>query len=127
MMQRGRWFGVALITVAVVATAGGPASAAATRRPFDPVRKLGRGLANVTLGLLELPFRISVVYEGHGVGAAAFWGSLAGIQAAVTRMVVGAVEVVTFPLPLPRVGYGPIVEPEFLLNPKEPVETAGGS
>ncbi len=127
MTQRGRRFGVALLALAVVVTAWEPGAAAATKRPFGPVRKLGRGLANVSLGVLELPFRISVVYEDHGVGAAAFWGSLAGIQAAVTRMVVGAVEVVTFPLPLPRVGYGPIVEPEFLLNPKEPVETAGSS
>ncbi|MBI2104968.1 MAG: exosortase system-associated protein, TIGR04073 family [Candidatus Omnitrophica bacterium] len=125
MTQRARRIGVALIALAVVAAAWEPSAAAATQRPFGPVRKLGRGLANVALGVLEVPFRIGVVYEDHGVGAAAFWGSLAGIQAAVARIVVGAVEVVTFPLPLPRVGYGPIVEPEFLLNPKEPVETTG--
>ncbi|MBI3458041.1 MAG: exosortase system-associated protein, TIGR04073 family [Candidatus Rokubacteria bacterium] len=126
MTQRARRLGVALIALAVVVTAWEPGAAAAGR-PFGPVRKLGRGLANVALGVLEVPFRISAVYRDHGVGAAAFWGPLAGIQAAATRIVAGAVEAVTFPLPLPRVGYRPIVEPEFLLNPKEPVETVNGS
>jgi putative exosortase-associated protein (TIGR04073 family) len=127
MAQRARRVGVALIIAAVVATAGGPSSAAAAKRPFGPDRKLGRGLANIALGVLEVPFRIGIVYEHHGIGAATFWGPIAGIHAALTRIVVGAVEAVTFLLPLPGVGYGPIVEPEFLLNPEEPVDTVGRS
>lgn len=86
----------------------------------DPVRKLGRGLANTFGGILEIPLGIERVSAVEGPVAGVSTGLLYGLGAAVTRMAVGVGEVLTFVFPLPEVGYGPILKPEFLLNPSAP-------
>jgi len=81
----------------------------------DPVRQLGRGLSNVTTGVLEIPFNmISVGKESGDVGGATY-GLFRGIERFFIREFVGVFEIVTFP-----VGWAPIIEPEF---PFEPVKT----
>ena len=83
----------------------------------QPIRKLSRGLANTATGVLEIPLTIATVGQEEGPVAGLSWGLLLGLGAAVTRTVVGVAETLTFPFPLPRTGYEPILEPEFLLRP----------
>ena len=82
------------------------------------LRKLGRGVANVTTSTLEVPKAIQESFYDDGPMAAATYGLLDGIYKFVARTVVGVFEIVTFPFPLPE-DYAPIVEPEFLFSPDE--------
>lgn len=79
-----------------------------------PLRKLGRGLANIVTGWTELPITISQNYKkrGHNI-AGAFYGLPVGIVRGVSRTAIGVYEIVTFPLPIPE-HYKPIMEPEFV-------------
>jgi putative exosortase-associated protein (TIGR04073 family) len=88
-------------------------------------RKLGRGITNVALGALEIPMRIYDVNEEEGGFAAVTYGVLKGICYFVAREVIGVVEIVTFPVPLPGAtvdthetgwGYGPLMRPEFVVD-----------
>ncbi len=85
----------------------------------NPIRKLGRGVANCVTAPLELFFAIQDVGGREGPVAGIFVGTAYGVAAAFTREAVGLTEIVTFPAPLPNVGFGPIVEPEFMFDPDE--------
>ncbi len=75
------------------------------------VAKLGRGLAGVTCGFLELPGNI--VEETRENGAVGIpIGFAYGLGMFVTRELVGVYEVLTSPLPVPP-GYRPILSPEY--------------
>jgi putative exosortase-associated protein (TIGR04073 family) len=78
----------------------------------DPMRQLGRGLANVVAGVWEVPYNIYRVKENDGDMAGATYGTIRGVARFVTREVVGVFEVLTFPF-----GWSPIIEPEFPLQP----------
>ena len=91
-----------------------------------PIRKLGRGISNVAFGVFEVliqPYRIN---ETEGGVAALTYGVLKGVFYFGGRVVVGAVEIVTFPIPLPGAstskytwsswGYGPLMEPEWVFS-----------
>lgn len=90
------------------------------------VRKLGRGISNAAFGALELPIQICITnFEEGGIAAVTF-GVLKGTGYFILREVVGVVEIVTFPVPLPGcpndpydvgAGYGPILEPEWIITP----------
>lgn len=82
------------------------------------LRKLGRGVANVVTGAIEVPKAIQETFYEEGPVAAASWGLFDGIYKFVARTVVGVYEIATFPIPLPA-RYEPIVEPEFLFSPEE--------
>jgi putative exosortase-associated protein (TIGR04073 family) len=75
-------------------------------------RKAGRGLAGLTLGVLEVPGNI--VQETRDHGAARGWslGFVMGLGKIVSRTLVGAFELLTAPFPLPE-GFKPVLEPEF--------------
>ena len=116
---RPRWC-LAVAALVVAAVAAMPIAHAEMIDRYagqNPIRKLGRGLANTFGGLLEVPMTISHVSAQEGPVAGFTVGTLYGAGAAVTRTVVGVAEVLTFPFPLPDIGYGPILLPEFLLNP----------
>ena len=90
-------------------------------------RKLGRGIVNVGFGALELPIRIFEVNFNEGGLAACTFGVLSGLGYVVVREVVGVVEILTFPFPLPGcpndpqgygAGYGPILTPEWVVTPE---------
>ena len=92
------------------------------------VRKLGRGISNVAFGALEFPIVWHQVNFEEGGLAACTYGILRGVVAVVIREVVGVVEIVTFPFPLPgcselpdcpKAGYGPIIQPEWILTPAQ--------
>lgn len=79
--------------------------------------QLGRGIANVGTGFVDIPSTMVEVKEEQGEIAGATVGTIKGVGRAVTRMVVGVFEVVTFPA-----GRPPIVEPEFVLQDRDTVK-----
>ncbi|MBI4597135.1 MAG: exosortase system-associated protein, TIGR04073 family [Candidatus Omnitrophica bacterium] len=89
-----------------------------------PTRKLGRGVANLFTAAFELPPRVAQTYDARGAVAALSWGILDGCRAFAVRTAAGAVEMATFLLPWPGAGYEPMVEPEFLLDPHDPVQAS---
>ena len=85
----------------------------------NPIRKLGRGLANVVTAPLELFVAIQDIGSHEGPIAGIFVGTLYGAAAVIEREAAGLVEIVTFPVPLPNAGFEPIVEPEFVFGSDE--------
>lgn len=94
----------------------------------DPIRKLGRGICNVAFGVCEVPLKIYYVNQEDGGLAAVTYGPLKGVAYCVAREVVGVIDIVTFPMPLPGCpddsrdtgwGYGPIMRPEWIFTPYE--------
>lgn len=73
--------------------------------------KLGRGISNVAFGWLDIPKGIESVGQEHNFLAGLTWGPIYGTGQALKRTLVGAYEVVTFPVP-----QEPIVRPEFVLE-----------
>jgi putative exosortase-associated protein (TIGR04073 family) len=75
-------------------------------------RKLGRGLAAMTTGFLEIPgnmvkeSRETTQVRGFTLGFAK------GLGAVVVRELVGVYEFLTCPFDIPK-GYAPIIQPEF--------------
>ena len=104
----------------VVFTMTTPVCAATLEETAKPLRKLSRGLANSVAGILALPVTMTQVGQEEGPVAGMSWGLFLGLGAAITRTLVGVAEVLTFPFPLPAVGYGPLIKPEFLLQPENP-------
>ncbi len=81
-----------------------------------PVKKLGRGAANVVTSPFELTKCMGDTKAEKGVFAGLTWGVLKGAVNIVKRAVVGVYEIATFPIPLPK-DYEPILEdPEFFLQ-----------
>lgn len=98
----------------IVMLSAPPASAS------SPLRKLGRGVANLLTGWIELPAQITTETEINGSWSALTVGVLKGTAFTVGRTVLGAVEIATFPLAnfSNQAGsdpYGPLVEPEFVV------------
>ena len=79
-----------------------------------PVRKLGRGVANILTGVAELPLEMERTAHAEGQMAGATVGTLRGVGMAIGRTLAGGFEVLTFPFPNPTGGYTPIVQPEHL-------------
>jgi len=81
-----------------------------------PIKKLGRGLANIVTCPLEIIKGVSDANSENGPIAAISFGVLKGVFNTGIRVVVGAYEVITFPIPIPR-DYSPILtDPEFFLE-----------
>ncbi len=76
-------------------------------------KKLGRGISNLAFGWLEIPKGIEDVGDEHNVFAGVTWGPLSGLGNAVKRTVLGAYEIVTFPVPVTGNFDSPI-QPEFV-------------
>lgn len=101
-----------LLAVLAVLMIGAPDASAAHACPAT--RKLGRGVANLFLGVTEIPRSMIEVGRFHGQVAGATWGLAEGLCKTVARMAVGVVEIVTFPVPFPKADYEePIMRPEF--------------
>lgn len=79
---------------------------------YTATRKLGRGVASVIYGMLEVPG--NMVQEGRVNGPlyGATVGLFLGAGKMVARIPVGVYEVLTSPFEMPA-GYEPILEPEF--------------
>jgi putative exosortase-associated protein (TIGR04073 family) len=99
----------ALVLASIVLSLLGPAAAAAKD---GPARKLGRGFANLGLGVLAIPGQVIETTRESGPALGVTWGIVKGTAVMLATEVVGLFEVVTCPFATPP-GYGPILEPEF--------------
>ena len=90
-----------------------------------PLEKLGRGVANIAFGPLELIQQPLDVAEAKGNIAALTYGVFRGIGMTVARVVVGVVDITTFLMPLPGCtddpedvgwGYGPMMRPAWVID-----------
>ena len=91
----------------------------------NPIEKLGRGVANVAFGPLELLMKPYDVANEKGNIAGLTYGVFKGVAYTIAREVVGVVDIVTFPVPLPGCtddpldagwGYGPIMRPAWVVD-----------
>jgi len=89
-----------------------PAVAGAEEEANTATRKLGRGLAGMTLGFLEVPGNIVQESRTNGVASGMTIGLAMGVGKLVARELVGVYEVVTAPFALPA-DYEPVLQPEF--------------
>jgi putative exosortase-associated protein (TIGR04073 family) len=116
MAHQGRWAALtAGLLVAFVVVAAEPAQADDCGG-CPAFRKLGRGLANVVFGVVEVPAVMIQTGRVHGHTAGFFVGSLKGICRGAARIGAGVVDTVTFPFPFPEMTYGPLMLPEFPPN-----------
>jgi len=97
---------IAIVTILSIATAS---------YAQDPAKKLGRGVANILTGWLEIPKNIynTSIEANPMVGITV--GTAKGIGMSIVRTGAGVYEVFTFPFPLPE-DYVPILEPEFVFQ-----------
>lgn len=97
---------VALVTILSIATAS---------YAQDPAKKLGRGIANILTGWVEIPKNIynTSIESNPLVGLTV--GTAKGIGMSIVRTGAGVYELITFPFPLPE-DYMPILEPEFVFQ-----------
>lgn len=77
---------------------------------YGPTRKLGRGISNLIFGISELPTTIATVNEREGNSAAAGYGVVRGVGRSVMRMQAGVFEILTWPIPVVRGTYMPVLE-----------------
>ena len=76
-------------------------------------RKLGRGLANVATGSLELIRTPYFVNQQDGGLASITVGLVQGVANALVRELAGVYDVVTCLVPFPK-EFGPVLRPEFV-------------
>ncbi len=115
-------FSKKLVVVAILASAMFSTVNASAMGPLD---KLGRGIANICFSWAELPMKIYDTNEEDGGIAAVTTGTLKGVYFTGKRIVVGALEVVTFFMPhmggsedgkAGDWGYGPIMKPAYVVD-----------
>ncbi len=106
MKYRGLIIAVVMVIVLAVATSS---------YAQDPAKKLGRGLANILTGWIELPKNIYDVSVEDNPLAGLTIGLAKGIGMTIVRTGAGIYEVVTFPFPIPE-DYAPVLEPEFVFS-----------
>jgi putative exosortase-associated protein (TIGR04073 family) len=79
---------------------------------YGPTRKLGRGLANFFLAPAEVFVTVTTVNSREGNSAAAGYGVVRGLGRSATRHVAGLIEILTFPAPIWRESYYPMLPPK---------------
>ena len=97
-MRRLNRIGVGMAVMASCLVMSGPAFAR------DPIHKAGRGLTNVVTSWLEIPKEFYQGTQDENPVLGALVGAVRGGGLFATRLLVGAYETVTFPIPYPR-GY----------------------
>lgn len=81
-------------------------------------KKLGRGIANVATGWIELPRNIyDTSVETNNPLMGITYGTLKGVGMTIVRTGAGAYDVVTFLFPVPE-DYKPLLSPEFIWEEK---------
>jgi len=83
----------------------------------DPAKKLGRGVANILTGWVELPKNIYDTSVEDNPLSGLTIGLAKGVGMTIVRTGAGVYETVTFPFPIPE-GYVPVLEPEFVFKGK---------
>ena len=110
-MKRMRKLWVIAAVIGTLALWNVPAEASVEN---GPIQKLGRGAVNLTTGWMELVMQVFKTTEKSGSWAGVSVGVGRGLVLGLGRTLVGAIEIVTFPVPNPTVGYNPVIEPEFV-------------
>lgn len=87
-------------------------SGAETASADSAARKAGRGLAGMTVGVLEIPGNMLQTSRDRGYGWGLTLGFAEGLGRTVVRELVGVYEFLSCPFPLPA-EFKPILEPEF--------------
>lgn len=77
---------------------------------YGPTRKLGRGISNLVFGVTELPTTIAKINQDEGNSAAAGYGVVRGVGRSVMRIQAGVFEILTWPIPVVRGTYFPVLE-----------------
>jgi len=83
-----------------------------------PVRKLGRGAANTLFGAGELLVQTQYVLEDDGLLAALTFGPIRGAWRGLVRTGAGLIDLSTFFMPLPGLGFSTMIHPDFLGTPR---------
>ncbi len=76
---------------------------------YGPTRKLGRGLSNMVFGIAELPATIAKINDREGNSAAVGYGVVRGLGRSYMRFHAGLFEIFSFPFPVNRGAYYPIL------------------
>ena len=76
---------------------------------YGPTRKLGRGIGNFLFASSELPHSVCEINRVEGNSAAASYGVVRGLGRSTARHFTGLLEILTFPLPIWRGSYRPIL------------------
>jgi putative exosortase-associated protein (TIGR04073 family) len=79
---------------------------------YGPTRKLGRGISNFVIAPTEFFTTVNQINQTEGNSAGAGYGVWKGAGRVAARHVAGLIEILTFPFPIWRNGYYPILQPE---------------
>ncbi len=79
---------------------------------YGPTRKLGRGLSNLILAPAEGIVTIATINTNEGNSAAAGYGVVRAFGRVRARHLAGLLEIVTFPFPVWRQSYYPMLPPD---------------
>jgi putative exosortase-associated protein (TIGR04073 family) len=80
---------------------------------YGPTRKLGRGFSNFFIAPAEFFVTVNQVNQTEGNSAGAGYGVWRGLGRVGTRHVAGLIEILTFPFPIWRESYYPILPPDI--------------
>lgn len=105
---------IGLVVVAWVLAVAPPASAEQDTGRLVAT-KLFRGIVNAASGWMEIPKQMIQTSQESGAAKGWTWGFAKGIGYAVARSVIGAYEIVTFPIPVPE-EYRAVMHPEYVLS-----------
>jgi len=81
----------------------------------DPMTKLGRGLGNLVTAPLEYPIHFAAAWQQANPFVTVVNGISYGTVMTVARILGGAYEIVTFPIPIPQ-NYDPLMNPPTALE-----------
>ena len=76
---------------------------------YGPTRKLGRGLSNLFLAPAEITTTVAKINTDEGNSTAAGYGVVRGVTRSIERHYVGLLEILTWPFPVWRDSYYPIL------------------
>jgi putative exosortase-associated protein (TIGR04073 family) len=80
---------------------------------YGPTRKLGRGLSNFFLAPAEVFVTVTTINTYDGNSAAAGYGVVRGVGRSGARHIAGLIEMLTFPFPIWRDSYYPMLPPDI--------------
>lgn len=107
-----RTFAKVLPLLIIVLSAAVSLQAAEIEQEGTPQRKLQRGFLNIALSPLEISNELAKEIKNDTLPPSWVTGLGRGSVYALGRALVGAYELVTFPLPYPA-DYKPVLQPEF--------------
>lgn len=80
---------------------------------YGPTRKLGRGVTNLVFAPTEFFVTVNEVNQLEGNSAGAGYGVWRGLGRSASRHIAGLIEILTFPFPIWRDSYYPILPPDI--------------